>query len=47
MKKFALLLITLCFTSTLLGCNTIKGVGEDLSSLGKGISGGSEKVQSK
>jgi len=44
MKKLILVLIGTVFTITLIGCNTIKGIGKDLSSLGGGISNASEKV---
>lgn len=44
MKKFRLIL---CFSLTLIctGCSTIKGLGEDVSTLGRWITRGVDNVQ--
>lgn len=44
MKKYFLLSLCL-ITLTLIGCNTIEGIGEDLSNLGGAISDSSERHQ--
>ncbi len=43
MKRFTLLLALVLTTTTLIGCNTMKGIGEDISSLGGAISESSDK----
>jgi len=45
MRKALLIIIGLCFVGSLAGCNTIKGIGQDLSAVGGIISSGSDKVQ--
>jgi predicted small secreted protein len=39
MRKFLLLAVFVMMVSTLTGCETIKGVGQDLSNLGDSIKG--------
>ncbi len=44
MKKFYLVLSVLTVIA-FTGCSTIKGIGQDIKSLGNGIAGTAEKVQ--
>lgn len=46
MKKAIMLLGTLLVALSLSGCNTIKGMGEDVSAGGKAMSKSAEHVQS-
>jgi len=45
MKRLSVLLLIVFASSTLMGCNTIKGIGEDLSGIGNAISNTSDKVK--
>ena len=44
MKRVVLLIVGLAFAGSLAGCNTIKGVGSDISALGNGLSNASDRV---
>lgn len=45
MKKVFILFTMVVFSAALMGCNTVKGIGEDLKSLGSGITKASDKVK--
>ncbi len=45
MKKFIIVSITAMFVLT--GCNTIKGLGKDVSKTGEAVSKTAEKVEKK
>ena len=45
MKKLLLLALFICFTISLLGCGTIKGLGEDISTVGGWFTRGSDHVK--
>ena len=45
MKKMLLMALLVMFSSTLVGCGTLKGVGEDLKTIGGWFVRGSERVQ--
>ncbi len=45
MKKTSILLAVLILIPALAGCNTIKGIGQDLAGIGNGLSGASDKVK--
>jgi predicted small secreted protein len=45
MKEFLLMVMCIFFMSTLFGCGTIRGLGEDLSGIGKAISRSSDHVK--
>ena len=46
MKKMILLLLLALVATTIIGCSTIKGMGEDISTLGDWLTRGSEKATS-
>jgi predicted small secreted protein len=43
MMKITIVLITLSLTFALLGCNTVKGMGQDLQKAGEKIEGAARK----
>jgi len=45
MKRIILGFLTLALTAPVAGCNTIKGIGEDVKTVGGWISSGSEHVE--
>ena len=45
MKKIILIAMTLAFAVSLYGCNTMKGIGNDLTAVGGWITSGSEHVE--
>lgn len=45
MKKVSALLVLTALVITLSGCETIKGFGEDVSTVGRWLTKGSEKAQ--
>ena len=45
MKKFALGVICLMLTVVCIGCNTIKGLGEDVSTVGGWVTKGADNVE--
>jgi len=45
--KLALAALLLSAAGTISACNTIGGVGEDVSAVGKGVTTGAEKTQDK
>lgn len=45
MKKTYLLLLIGVIMSTMIGCETIKGIGKDVSAVGGWLTRGSEKAQ--
>jgi len=47
MKKISLFIICGLLVSSLAGCNTIAGVGEDLKAMGGWLTQGSDSVQKK
>jgi len=47
MKKMLLAATCLVLAITSIGCSTIKGVGEDISSIGGWVSKGSDNVKNK
>ena len=46
MKNYILLLTLIMISSTMVGCSTIKGIGKDISAIGRGLSSASERVSS-
>ncbi|MFT5387038.1 MAG: entericidin B [Lysobacterales bacterium] len=47
MKKLTLLIVTLLATSSLIGCNTVNGIGEDLGAVGGAISNTADNVKNR
>lgn len=47
MKKLLLMIFTLALGVSLSACNTIRGVGEDISAVGSGIDKAATSVQKK
>ena len=47
MKKLILIMVCLLLATALIGCGMIKGIGEDIASIGGWVSTGSDKVQNK
>lgn len=45
MKKLSFLALLAAFVISLAGCNTVKGVGQDVSSVGQGIDNVATDVQ--
>ena len=45
--KLALAAVLLGAAGSLAGCNTIGGIGEDVSAVGQGVTTGAEKTQDK
>jgi len=45
MKKITLGFVAVALTGSLYGCNTMKGLGEDIKAVGGWISSGSEHVE--
>ena len=45
MKKTVLGIMTLAFAASLFGCNTIRGVGDDLQAVGGWVTKGSTHVE--
>nr|WP_141674364.1 entericidin A/B family lipoprotein [Gilliamella apicola] len=45
--KMLILVLGIAMTTVIVGCNTVKGVGEDVQSGGKAISKSAEKVSEK
>lgn len=43
----ALMVVALASLFTLTGCNTVKGLGQDVSKAGQEVSEGAEKIQNK
>ncbi len=47
MKKFLVLLLTIVFSLGVSACNTVKGVGQDVSAVGSDIDSAATAVQNK
>ncbi|MFC1594221.1 hypothetical protein ACFL38_02725 [Candidatus Omnitrophota bacterium] len=47
MKRLVLIAICLAFTATLIGCGTMKGLGEDITAVGGWFVKGSDEVSSQ
>ena len=45
MKRYVYMLVVLILSATLSGCGTIRGFGDDLSALGRGIAKVSDNVR--
>lgn len=45
MKKYVAIVLVTLFSTTLVGCSTIKGIGEDVSAVGGWIKKGSDNVK--
>ncbi|MBK8073526.1 MAG: entericidin A/B family lipoprotein [Ramlibacter sp.] len=45
MKKFASITCALLFALSLVGCNTVKGVGQDIQKAGEKLEGAAKKKQ--
>lgn len=45
MRRMILSVVAVAFIASLAGCNTIKGIGEDVKTVGGWISSGSEHVE--
>lgn len=45
--KMLILMVGIVMTTLVVGCNTVKGVGQDVQSGGKAISTSAEKVSNK
>lgn len=45
--KMLILMVGIVMTTLVVGCNTVKGVGQDVQSGGKAISTSAEKVSEK
>lgn len=45
MKFFSLLILSIICLGSLTACNTVRGVGEDVSVVGEKISDGAERVE--
>lgn len=47
MKKFGVVALLMAFLMALAGCNTVKGIGKDVSAAGNGIHKGATAVSNK
>ncbi len=47
MKKFGITAILVAFVLAISGCNTVKGIGKDVSAAGEGINKGATAVSNK
>lgn len=47
MKKFGVAAILVAFTMLVAGCNTVKGIGQDVTAGGEAIDHAATKVQQK
>ncbi|MFT5387037.1 MAG: putative small secreted protein [Lysobacterales bacterium] len=45
MKKISTFLTVVFLASTLVGCNTLAGIGKDISGIGNGLTGASDKIK--